>query len=206
MLQYLALGDSYTIGEQVLKEENFPYQTTDLLRKQYQIDIDDPSIIAVTGWTTDELIQGIKDADLNKKFDLVTLLIGVNNQYRGRDLENYKEEFTALLNTAIHFAAGITNHVYVLSIPDWGVTPFAEGKNRDEIAQQIDEFNVVNTAITYANNCHYLDITDSTRFNGGDDNYLTPDKLHYAGKEYQNWARSLTALIAEHITVNKTPH
>ncbi len=196
MLTYLALGDSYTIGEQVQPADNFPAQTVALLRKNYFLQVAEPKIIAVTGWTTDELSNAIREEHIQDTFDFVTLLIGVNNQYRGRDVEEYKKEFAQLLNKAILFANGHTSRVFVLSIPDWGVTPFAEGRDRKEIAQKINEFNVVNKAITLAYRCHYLDITASTRAHGTDDQYLTPDKLHYAAKEYQVWASALSPQIA----------
>lgn len=197
MLTYLALGDSYTIGEQVLPEENFPHQTTALLRKDYFLQVADPRIIAVTGWTTDELSDAIRKEDIQETFDFVTLLIGVNNQYRGRDLDNYKKEFAQLLNKAILFANGHTRHVFVLSIPDWGATPFAEGRDRKEIAAQIDAYNIANKAITLAYRCHYIDITPGTRAHGTDESYLTPDKLHYAAKEYTDWAAALAPAIGQ---------
>lgn len=149
MLTYLALGDSYTIGEQVPLKESFPYQTVQLLHKK-NIEVADPVIIAVTGWTTDELATSIREHNIKDTFSFVTLLIGVNNQYRGRDIENYKHEFAQLLNQAIAFAGGIANHVFVLSIPDWGVTPFAEGRDRQKIAREIDAYNNVNKEITLA--------------------------------------------------------
>ncbi|MEY2917305.1 MAG: hypothetical protein RIS73_1019, partial [Bacteroidota bacterium] len=123
---YLALGDSYTIGEQVLPEENFPNQTTRLLRDV----ITTPEIIASTGWTTDELDAAIDAASILKYYDIVSLLIGVNNQYRGRPVKNFEIEFEHLLQRAIQFAGNMPSHVLVLSIPDWGVTPFADGKDR----------------------------------------------------------------------------
>lgn len=196
MLTYLALGDSYTIGEQVAPADNFPHQTAALLRKMHFLQIADPKIIAVTGWTTDELAAAIKEADIRDTFDIVTLLIGVNNQYRGRDIENYKKEFAQLLNKAILFANGRTSRVFVLSIPDWGVTPFAEGRDRKEIAAQINTYNIANKAITLAYRCHYIDITPGTRLHGNDEAYLTPDKLHYSGKEYNDWAQQLAPGIA----------
>lgn len=196
MHSYLALGDSYTIGEQVIAEENFPHQTVSLLSKKYNLEVAQPKIIAVTGWTTDELDAAIKKENIQETFDFVTLLIGVNNQYRGRDIENYKEEFTNLLNQAIAFANGNPDHVFVLSIPDWGVTPFAEGKDSIDIALKIDQYNNANKMITEAYKCHYLDITGSTRKNGTDETFLTPDKLHYSPKEYRQWAESLAPLIA----------
>jgi lysophospholipase L1-like esterase len=196
MYSYLALGDSYTIGELVPKEENFPHQTVKLLHKE-GVDVADPVIIAVTGWTTDELATSIREHNIQETFSFVTLLIGVNNQYRGRELENYKEEFTNLLNNAIMFANGITNHVFVLSIPDWGVTPFAEGKDHNAIAHAIDNYNEANKTITLEHKCHYLNITDSTRNNGHNAEFLAEDKLHPSGKEYAVWAERLAPMIAE---------
>ena len=122
--RYLALGDSYTIGESVAATERFPVQLAQTLK------MPEPQIIAKTGWTTDELNAAIDAADPKGPFDLVTLLIGVNNQYRGRDAEQYRGEFAALLKRAIRFAGGDAKKVIVVSIPDWGVTPFAEGRDR----------------------------------------------------------------------------
>jgi len=196
-LTYLALGDSYTIGEQVAAEENFPHQAATILKENYNIEVAPPGIIAVTGWTTDELNAAIKAENIQQTFDIVTLLIGVNNQYRGRDTENYKEEFTDLLQQAISFANGRMSHVFVLSIPDWGVTPFAEGKDRAAIAREIDAYNEINKDVTLSSGCNYIEITASTRTNGLDESYLTPDKLHYAAKEYKIWAERLAKSIAE---------
>jgi lysophospholipase L1-like esterase len=127
----------------------------------------------------------------------VTLLIGVNNQYRGRDLENYKEEYTQLLDIAIRYADGHAQNVFVLSIPDWGVTPFAEGKDRAQIAKDIDAYNAAKKEITLAHNCHYIDITDSTRKNGMTAEYLAEDGLHPSGKEYKIWAERLAPEVAK---------
>ena len=142
---YLALGDSYTIGEQVLPEENFPNQTVKLINKTGDglHHFAAPQIIAKTGWTTDELDAAIDAANILKQYDIVSLLIGVNNQYRGRTLNNFKIEFEHLLQRAIQFTGNKSNHVFVLSIPDWGVTPFAEGRDRKQIAEQIDAYNSV---------------------------------------------------------------
>ncbi|PSK89222.1 SGNH/GDSL hydrolase family protein [Taibaiella chishuiensis] len=196
MLTYLALGDSYTIGEQVPAEDNFPHQAAKLLREQYHTPVSDPKIIAVTGWTTDELEAGIKAEQLQDTYDFVTLLIGVNNQYRNRDTANYREEFTALLDKAIRFANGHPAKVFVLSIPDWGVTPFAEGKDRREIATQIDRYNDVNREIAAAHHCPYIDITPVSRQQGTDLSFLVEDKLHYSGKAYKVWAELLAPLVA----------
>lgn len=194
MYTYLAIGDSYTIGEQVPAEGNFPNQTVTLLHDA-GISVASPKIIAVTGWTTDELKAGIEQEKLSGTYSFVTLLIGVNNQYRGRSVENFKEEFTELLQQAIAFANGDENKVFVLSIPDWGVTPFAEGRDRRQIAKEIDAYNQAKEDIVKAHNCHWLNITPSTRANGTDEDYLVADKLHYAAKEYALWAKQLAEMV-----------
>ena len=194
MHTYLALGDSYTIGEQVAQKDNFPFQTASLLR-QKQPDVADPVIIATTGWTTDELAASIREHNISETFSFVTLLIGVNNQYRGRSVENYREEYLQLLNQAIAFAGGRPDRVFVLSIPDWGATPFAEGRDRHQIAIAIDAYNAACKEITLAHKCHYLDITGSTRENGSKAEYLAEDGLHPSGKEYGIWAHDLADMV-----------
>ncbi len=196
MYTYLALGDSYTIGEQVPLEENFPYQTVKRLKEQ-KIEVADPVIVAKTGWATDELAMALREEGIKETFSFVTLLIGVNNQYRGRDLDNYKQEFTQLLDQAIVFANGHTQNVFVLSIPDWGVTPFAAEKDARQIAQELDAYNKANKEITQAHKCHYIDITDSTRDNGRKADYLAEDGLHPSGKEYAVWADRLAPVIVK---------
>ncbi len=196
MNTYLALGDSYTIGEQVPLNENFPHQLVALLHKQ-KLEVAEPVIVATTGWTTDELAHAIAERHIKNTFSFVTLLIGVNNQYRGRSLDNYKEEYTKLLEQAIAFANGHTSHVFVLSIPDWGVTPFAEGRDRKKIAEEIDAYNAAKKQITEAHKCHYLDITDSTRANGTNAEYLAEDGLHPSGKEYAVWAERLVPMVTK---------
>lgn len=194
MYTYLALGDSYTIGEQVEAKDNFPHQTAALLNKA-GLDVADPKIIAVTGWTTDELAAAIEQENLTGTYSFVTLLIGVNNQYRGRSVDNYKEEYTKLLEQAIVFAGGHPDKVFVLSIPDWGVTPFAEGRDRAQIAKDIDAYNKAKEEITKTYKCHWLEITESTREHGTDETYLVEDKLHYSGKEYAVWAEQLAKMV-----------
>ena len=190
MNSYLALGDSYTIGEQVPSELNFPHQLVGILR-QKGYPVADPVIIATTGWTTDELAASIREHNITDTFSFVTLLIGVNNQYRGRSVNDYKIEFQNLLNTAIHYAGGMADHVYVVSIPDWGATPFAEGRDRQSIAREIDHYNEVNRFFAAYHNCHYIEITASTRENAAKEGYLAPDGLHPSGKEYAIWAQRL---------------
>jgi lysophospholipase L1-like esterase len=195
-MKYLALGDSYTIGEQVNLKENFPHQLVKVLSEEYDKSIHDPTIIATTGWTTGELLKGIKDASLKDRFDFTTLLIGVNNQYRGYSLEEYKQEFALLLNKAILYTGGRKNRVFVLSIPDWGVTPFAAEKDSSLISKEINNFNAVNKAITTSYMCKYIDITERTRVSGKEVKYLTPDKLHYSAEEYREWVNLLAPVVA----------
>jgi lysophospholipase L1-like esterase len=191
---YLALGDSYTIGEQVAIYESFPYQTVQLLRKA-GMNIHAAEIIAKTGWTTDELDKGINDTITLKQYDIVSLLIGVNNQYRGRSAKEYEAEFNHLLQRAIQFAGGNTSRVFVLSIPDWGVTPFAERRDRIQIAKEIDEYNTINKQIAASYNITYIDITAGTREAVNDPSLLTADKLHPSGKDYARWAQKLFKAI-----------
>ena len=191
---YLALGDSYTIGEGVPLYESFPYQVVQLLRRAGTM-YHAPEIIAKTGWTTDELAAGIAQTTFQPSYDLVSLLIGVNNQYRGRSLEEYTVQFETLLQKAIAFAGGHSSHVIVISIPDWGVTPFAAGRDQKKIAIEIDAFNMVNKTIADRYKAHYLDITPSTRKSASDETMLVADKLHPSGKEYRIWAERMSKLL-----------
>lgn len=193
---YLALGDSYTIGEQVAYPECFPVQAAALLREQ-GIAVDPPQIIATTGWTTDELEAGIAAAHIHKNYDIVTLLIGVNNQYRGRSVEEYAGEFTALLQKAIAFAGNNPAHVVVLSIPDWGVTPFAANRNQAQISREIDAYNAVNKTIAGEWLVPYLDITHFTREAPQDPELVAADGLHPSGKDYRRWAAALLPLLLQ---------
>ncbi len=185
MMRFLALGDSYTIGEAVLPEERWGHQLCAQMR-QNGIEIGDPEIIAQTGWTTDELLIAIQERSPKGPYDWVSLLIGVNNQYRGYSLEVYAAEFKHLLEMAIGFAGGNAQHVLVLSIPDWGVTPFAEGRDRVQISHEIDEFNVVNARLTKAAGAYYVDITPHSRMNGAIE--VAGDGLHPSGAMYSYWS------------------
>jgi lysophospholipase L1-like esterase len=184
---YLALGDSYTIGESVPLAENFPSQTVQLLRKS-GFSFNEPEIVAKTGWTTDELQTAINNHHFQTKYDFVSLLIGVNNQYRGRSVAEYATEFESLLKQAIQFAGNDASRVVVLSIPDWGVTPFATGSNKEKIAEEIDAYNTANKEIALKYKVHYIDITPGTREAATDNTLLAADGLHYSGKEYGRWA------------------
>ena len=187
---YLALGDSYTIGEAVLPEENFPSQTGRLLK-----DFASPYIVAKTGWTTDELDSAIDASNISTTFDIVSLLIGVNNQYRGRSVSEYKTQFDHLLQRAIHFSGNKANRVFVLSIPDWGVTPFAEGQDRQKIAAAIDAYNETAQKICEQHHVVFIDITTSQRIDGNKKDFLAADGLHPSGKEYTKWAEKLSSTV-----------
>lgn len=195
-LSYLALGDSYTIGEAVEQLESFPYQLVEFLKAK-AIHFKNPKVIAKTGWTTDELRHAIQQEQINETFDLVTLLVGVNNQYRGYSQETYCKEFTELLETAISFAGGDKNKVYVVSIPDWGVTEFAKNSGRDlkTISKEIDAFNEINRQETESSDVTYVDITPISRQAVKKPNLIAADGLHPSGKMYTEW----TKLIAEKI-------
>ena len=190
----LALGDSYTIGESVPPNDNFPNQATQLV-KSPEYDFKPAEIVAKTGWTTDELQNSINNHSFTPPYDIVTLLIGVNNQYRGQPVDNYKPEFESLLKQAIQFAGNKADHVIVLSIPDWGVTPFASGRDRDQIAREIDAYNAANKTISEQYKVHYIDITPWTREAASDLSLLAPDGLHPSAKEYKRWAEKLADKI-----------
>jgi lysophospholipase L1-like esterase len=194
-MSYLALGDSYTIGEGVPLYESYPYQAVQILRKK-GLNMLAPEIVAKTGWTTDELQTAINTAKFLPLYDLVTLLIGVNNQYRGKSAEVYAEDFETLLKQAIAFAGNDKGRVVVLSIPDWGATPFAEGRDRAKITAEIDAFNVINRKISSKYKVHYIDITPGTRLAAQDPTLVTKDKLHPSGKEYAKWAEKLAKIVA----------
>jgi lysophospholipase L1-like esterase len=193
---YLALGDSYTIGEQVPAQDNFPMQTVHFL-DQAGITFQSPKIIAKTGWTTDELQADINKANIKQQYDFVTLLIGVNNQYRGRTVAEYATQFEGLLGQAIQFAGNQTSHVIVVSIPDWGATPFGGTGDRNKIAREIDEYNATNKLIAEKYNVHYIDITPGTRDALHDLSLITTDGLHPSAKEYTKWSKQVADIIKQ---------
>ena len=191
-MRFLALGDSYTIGEGVAEAQRWPNQWAAALRA-LGAEIDAPRIIAQTGWTTDELSAAMDALEPLGQWDLVSLLIGVNNQYRGRDLQNYREEFSALLERAVALAGGDAGRVLVLSIPDWGVTPFARDGNRDlaRIADEIDDYDAVNREVSESRGAVWRDITDLTRDFGARRDMLADDGLHPSGAMYALWVERL---------------
>jgi lysophospholipase L1-like esterase len=187
-MRFLALGDSYTIGESVLPAERWPLQLAALLRKE-GFALDEPQIVATTGWTTDELWAGIDRAAPRGPFELVSLLIGVNDQYRRREVSEYAAQFAVLLARASEFSGGQPGRVLVVSIPDWGVTPFARGRDRAGIGRAIDQFNTLNRDAAQHAGTHYVDVTPISRQAAVDGALIAGDGLHPSGKMYTEWAR-----------------
>ena len=202
-LRYLALGDSYTIGEGVAESGRWPMQLANALRAD-GIPMADPKIIARTGWTTDELDDAITSAGPLDGFDFASLLIGVNNQYRGRDLDEYRVQFAALLWRAVGFVGGRPDRVLVLSIPDWGVTPFAaqSGRDSDAITHAIDAFNTAAREACALRCIRFVDITTISRARGAEPGMLVEDGLHPSAAMYAEWTRlalpSARTLLAPH--------
>jgi lysophospholipase L1-like esterase len=186
---FLALGDSYTIGEGVPEEGRWPVQLVARLRAN-GVAIGEPRIIATTGWTTDELSSAMDTAVLEKKYSLVTLLIGVNNQYRGRPAAEYRTEFLSLLQRAVALA-GDSRRVVVVSIPDWGVTAFAEGRDRGQIGREIDAFNAIARDEALRAHARWVDITPASRTAGAGPGMLVDDGLHPSAAQYALWVSAI---------------
>ena len=194
--RFLALGDSYTIGESVPTAERWPVQLAGLLRERGR-PVDPPQIIARTGWTTSDLESALDQAELTPPYDLVTLLIGVNDQYRGWSADRTRDGFASLLDRAIDLTGGDPQRVIVLSIPDYSVTPFGQQRDPQAIRSEIDRFNEINLALTQEAGARYVDVTPASREAGGDPSLLAPDGLHPSGKMYAQWAQStLPAALA----------
>ena len=192
-IKYLALGDSYTIGQSVSEQQRFPYYAVQLLRAE-GIRMEDPSYIATTGWTTGNLLSAINNSSL-LKYDLVSLLIGVNDQYQGVDTAVYRQRFVQLLGKAKALVSGRPERVVVLSIPDYSATPFVTADEKPVVSKEIDFFNAINKEETLRQGIQYIDITPSTRMAASDPTLLAPDNLHYSGKEHEKWARLLSSTI-----------
>lgn len=191
---YLALGDSYTIGQSVGEEERFPYLTVKLLDRE-GITVKAPRYIAQTGWSTVALQEAIKNAEPLGNFDIVTLLIGVNDQYQHLDTAGYRIRFTQLLNKAVSLAGDRPQRVFVLSIPDYSATPYVAPSEKSLVSQEIDAFNSINKEITLQHKITYIDITPLTRQAAIDKDLLANDGLHYAAKEHLQWAEKLVPFI-----------
>jgi lysophospholipase L1-like esterase len=194
MLRYLALGDSYTIGEDVPAQARWPMQLVERLR-QRNVAIEDPQIVAVTGWTTDELSAGMEQAALAPDYDLVSLLIGVNNQYRGRPAQEYREQFRALLLRALALSGQRPTRVVVVSIPDWGVTPFGYASGRDlrQIALELDQFNAIAREEAERAGTPFVNITGISREHAA---LVASDGLHPSGAQYALWADAIQPVVA----------
>ena len=196
VLRFLALGDSYTIGERVLAKNRWPNQLVKLLEAEGTHT--EVTIIARTGWTVDELWEGIQANPPDGTYDLVTLLIGVNDQYRGYSAKWYREKFRFMLTKAISYTGGHPEKVIVLSIPDWGCTPFAAQRGDTEpISQMIDQFNAVNLEETKSLGAHYVDVTVISRKVLDDFDLITDDRLHPSGKMYAMWAEKVLPIALD---------
>jgi lysophospholipase L1-like esterase len=192
----LCLGDSYTIGESVPLHAGFPYQTIQLLRKK-GFHFHAPEIVAQTGWTSFELADHILNQQLEASYDFVTLLIGVNNQYRGLPIKGFENDFEFLLKKAIHFAGGNSKKCVVISIPDWSVTPFASKRSIGNASKEIDAFNLICQNFASKHQCHFINITAQTRLAKNDTSLLAGDQLHYSAKSHAVWANELATTIEQ---------
>ena len=200
-IRYLALGDSYTIGEKVSSKDRWPNQLAELLRNE---GVDpDVTIIARTGWTVQELWEGIQANPPEGTYDMVSLLIGVNDQYRGYPVDGYREDFRFMLNKAIEYAGGDPKRVVVLSIPDWAFTPFAGGQDSEPISLQIDEFNAINLEETKNAGAYYVDVTIISRMAMDDFDLITGDRLHPSGKMYAMWAEKTLPIALKILSVEE---
>lgn len=193
MINFLALGDSYTIGEGVSVKERWPEVLAENLRGS-GISIDRPRIIAKTGWTTGELLDALEQRTPEAKYTLVTLLIGVNNQYRGLPLGEYVREFETCLYKAIYFAQGNADHVCVISIPDWGFSPFAAAQDQPAISEQIDDFNKVNQSLALREGAQYVNITPLSRSLNQKEHFAA-DGLHPSGVTYSEWVKEILPVL-----------
>ena len=195
MLRYLALGDSYTIGEGVADEERWPSLLVGLLGAR-GIQVGPPHYVAQTAWTTDELSDAIDAAKPTGPFDLVTLLIGVNDQYRARPVSSFEGEFATLVKRSIAFAGKRPARTIVVSIPDWGATPYATGRDRALIGREIAAYNTRAESIARTLGAHWVDVTESSRAMLAEPELAVADGLHPSGEMYRRWAE-LIAPVAE---------
>jgi lysophospholipase L1-like esterase len=187
--KFLALGDSYTIGEGVGPGERWPVQLAELLRSR-GVELGEPTVIARTGWTTDDLAAAVREAGPKGPFELVTLLIGVNDQYQGREADTYRPRFAGLLRRAVELAGGRPERVIVVSIPDWGVTPFAAGRDQAAIAREIDEYNAAGREEARKAGARYVEVTPRSRDAAADLSLLAADGLHPSARLYREWAEA----------------
>ncbi|MEO0897883.1 MAG: SGNH/GDSL hydrolase family protein [Bacteroidota bacterium] len=192
---YLALGDSYTIGESVPIVERWPVLLAEALNKDTAFAVGNPKIIARTGWTTDELQSAIAAQNPDNDYSIVSLLIGVNNQFRGYPFSQYETEFVELLDTAIEKARGRTDKVFVVSIPDYGVTPFGQSRDTDKIAKELDEYNAYAKGVCEQRGIPFIDITPISREAKDNADLVASDGLHPSGEMYRRWVEIMTTEI-----------
>lgn len=193
-IRYLALGDSYTIGESVTESERWPIQLGTVLQSK-GFNISETDIIATTGWTTAELMDGIKTASPHSEYGLVSLLIGVNNQYRGYDFEIYETELIELVDKAIGFAGGDTSKVFMVSIPNYGVTPFGQSRGENRIRQELLEYDAYANTIAKQYGIPFLNITPISEKAKMDPSYIAEDQLHPSGKMYSEWVELMIPTV-----------
>ena len=193
-VHFLSLGDSYTIGASVEREDNFPNQTFQLL-KSAGFKTSSLQIIAKNGWTAEDLITAVATTNKRNSYQVVTLLIGVNNQYQGKPAKEFEPSFLSLLKSAITLTGNRPKRVFVISIPDWGITPYASGRDRKEIANEIDAYNLVCEKNAKDEGANFINITDAYRIDGSKPDYLSSDGLHPSKLEYTKWAIKLTQQI-----------
>jgi lysophospholipase L1-like esterase len=198
---FLALGDSYTIGEAVDETNRWPIQLYNKLLEE-GIKLDSPRIIATTGWTTSDLLYAIDNATIDENYSMVSLLIGVNNQYRGYPISQYEDEFQELLNKAITFAGGDPKNVFIISIPDYGVTPFARNRNLDaaKIAMELDQYNEIAESIAQTKNVSFTNITEDSRKAEDDTSYIATDGLHPSGRMYSEWVQAVYGTVYDNLS------
>lgn len=191
---YLALGDSYTKGESVERAKSFPFQLTTRLAQELKVEVN-TEVLAQTGWTTSNLLDALKSGTSRTSYNLVTLLIGVNNQYQGKSFNIYTREFSQLLDSAIALAYGNPKNVVVISIPDYAYTPFAEGRDRSKISEEIDEYNAHAKSVALQKGVPFLNITDITRNGLSNPELVATDGLHPSAQAYTAFVGALYPMI-----------
>jgi len=192
---YLALGDSYTIGTAIAFPDNFPSQLADSIKATTDIELD-VKVVAQNGWRTDDLQRGIKRADLEEKYDLVSLLIGVNNQYQGLPIEDFEKDFRSLLDTAVKYSGEVKEHIFVVSIPNYGYTPFGAEK-KEEITRDLTEFNARSKSICEEYGIDYYNVTDISLEAETNAAFRAKDDLHPSEAQYAVWVSSFLDKVIE---------
>lgn len=201
LVRYLALGDSYTIGTGIDTVRNYPNQLADSLEMRGYV-IDTTAVIATNGWTTGDLKKGIKASNPDSSYDIVSLLIGVNNQYQGLELDLYKVEFRQLLEQAIAFAGADTSNVWVISIPNYGVTPFGQSRNPVVIRQELQVYNDIARDISAEYNIPFVNVTPISELAADDSTLIAPDDLHPSARMYALWVKEILPTVTQILDQN----